>query len=70
MAKSLLDELMMGLIAAAEQVKELGPSEDEDPEQMMDHGLSSTQVKFVFDLIHIFPDLTFLYLFLIITVFW
>ena len=68
--KQLLDVLADGLNAAAEQAKELGPSEDEDLEQMMDHGLSSTQVKFVLDLIHIFPDLTFLYLFLIITIFW
>ena len=60
---------MVGLIATAEQVKELGPSEDEDLEQKMDHGLRSTQVKLVFDLIHILPDLTFLYLFLIITFF-
>ena len=43
---------MVGLIATAEQVKELGPSEDEDMEPMMD-GLSSTQVKLVFDLIYI-----------------
>ena len=45
MAKCLLDELMVGLIPAAEQAKELGPSEDEDLEQMMDHGQKSTQVK-------------------------
>ena len=51
---------MVGLIAAAEQANELGPSEIEDLEQMMDQGLSSTQVKLVFDLIHIKPDLTFL----------
>ena len=60
---------MVGLIAAAEQVKELGPSEDDDLEQMMDHGLGSTQVKLAFDLIHIKSDLTFLYSFLIITFF-
>ena len=53
LTKCFQDELMVGLIAAAEQVKELGPSEDEDLGQMMDHGLSSTQVKLVFDLIHI-----------------
>ena len=53
MAKCLLDELMVGLISAAEQTKELGTSEDKDLEQMMDQGLSSTQVKLVFDLIHI-----------------
>ena len=53
MAKCLLDELMVGLIAAAEQAEELGPSEDEDLEQMTDRGLSSTQVKSMFDLFHI-----------------
>ena len=40
---------MVGLIAAAEQANELGPSEIED----LDKGLSSTQVKLVFDFIHI-----------------
>ena len=44
---------MVGLISAAKQTKELGTSEDKDLEQMMDQGLSSTQVKLVFDLIHI-----------------
>ena len=54
MAKSLLDELVNGLsAAAAEQVKELGPSEDEELEQKVDQRLQSTQVKFMFDLIHI-----------------
>ena len=70
MAKCLLDELVDGLSAADERAKELGTSEDEDLEQITDHGLSSTQVKLVFDLIHILLDLTFLYLFLIITYFW
>ena len=51
--KQLLDVLADGLNAAAAQAKELGPSEDEDLEQKMDHGLSSTQVKLVFDLIYI-----------------
>ena len=56
MAKSLLDELVNGLSAAAaddEQVKELGPSEDEHLGQKVDQRLQSTQVKFMFDLIHI-----------------
>ena len=55
MAKSLLDDLVNGLsaAAAAEQVKELGPSEDEDLGQKMEQRLQSTQVKFMFDLIHI-----------------
>ena len=54
MAKSLLDELVDGLsAAAAEQVKELGPSEDEYVGQKMEQGLQSTQVKFMFDLIRI-----------------
>ena len=54
MAKSLLDDLVNGLSAAAsEQVKELGPSEDEDLGQKMEQRLQSTQVKFMFDLIHI-----------------
>ena len=53
MAKCLQDELVDGLSAADEQVKELRPSEDENVEQMMDHGLNSTQVKLVLDLIHI-----------------
>ena len=44
---------MVGLIATAEQEKELRPSEDEDLEPMMDHGLNSTQVKLVVDLIYI-----------------
>ena len=48
MPKCLLGELIEGAIAATEQAKE-----DEDLEQMTDHGLSSTQVKMVFDLIHI-----------------
>ena len=69
MAKCLLDELVDGLSAADEQVNEFRPSEDENVEQIMDHGLSSTQVILVFDLIHILPDLTFLYLFLIIPFF-
>ena len=42
-----------GLNAAAEQAKELGPSKEEDVGQMMDPGLRGTQVKLVFDLIHI-----------------
>ena len=46
----LLDALADGLRAADEQVKELGPSEDEDARQMMDHGLRSTEVKLMFDL--------------------
>ena len=55
MTKSLLDELVNGLSAAAadEQVKELGPSEDEHLGQKVDQRLQSTQVKFMFDLIHI-----------------
>ena len=54
MAKSLLDELVDGLsAAAAEQEKELGPSEDAYVGQKMDQRLQSTQVKFMFDLIHI-----------------
>ena len=48
----MLDVLADGLNAAAAQAKELEPSEDEDMEPMMD-GLSSTQVKLVFDLIYI-----------------
>ena len=44
---------MDGLSAADERAKELGTSEDEDLEQITDHGLSSTQVKLVFDLIYI-----------------
>ena len=43
---------MVGLIAAAEQAKELETSEDEDLKQMVDHGLKSTQVKLLFDLSH------------------
>ena len=53
MAKCLLDDLMVGLIATAEQVKELGPSEDEDIGQMRDQGLRSMQVKSIFDLSYI-----------------
>ena len=48
--KQLLDVLADGLKAAAEQAKELGPSEKEDVGQMMDPGLRSTQVKSMFDL--------------------
>ena len=51
--KQLLDVLADGLSAEAQQAKELGPSEDEDVRQMMDPGLRGTQVKLVFDLIHI-----------------
>ena len=59
MAKCLLDELMVGSIAEAEQTKELGPSEDENLGQMMEYGLRSTQVRLNFNLIHIWPDLTY-----------
>ena len=50
MAKCLLDELMGGLIAAAEQ--ELRPSENEEGRKM-DQGLTSTQVISIFDLSYI-----------------
>ena len=50
MAKYLLDELMDGLIAAAEQVKKLAPSENENVERKIYQGLQSTQVKSIFDL--------------------
>ena len=54
MAKSLPDELLDGLTAAAaDQVKKLVPSKDEHGRQHMDQRLQSTQVKFIFDLIHI-----------------
>ena len=48
MPKCLLGELIEGAIAATEQAKE-----DEDLEQMMDHGVRSTQVKLMFDLCYI-----------------
>ena len=48
--KQLLDVLADGLNAAAAQAKELGPSEDSDVRQIMNHGLRSTQVKSMFDL--------------------
>ena len=51
--KQLLDVLADGLSAAAAKVKELGPSENEEVKQMMDHGLKSSQVKSMFDLSHI-----------------
>ena len=51
--QQLMDVLADGLSAAAAQEKELGPSEDEDVRQMMDHGLGSTQVKSMIDLSHI-----------------
>ena len=53
LTKCFQDELMVGLIAEAEQTKELGPSEDEHVGRMMDHGLKSSQVKSMFDLSHI-----------------
>ena len=59
LTKCFQDELMVGLIAEAEQTKELGPSEDENLGQMMVYGLRSTQVRLNFDLIHIWPDLTY-----------
>ena len=48
--KQLLDVLADGLSAASAQVKDLGPSEDENVGQKMDQGLQSAQVKSMFDL--------------------
>ena len=48
--KQLLDVLADGLKPAAEQAKELGPSENENVGEKMDQGLQSTQVKSMFDL--------------------
>ena len=56
--KQLLDVLADGLNAAAEQAKELGPSEDEDIGQMKDQGLRSIQVKSIFDLSYIWADIS------------
>ena len=52
MAKCLLDELMNGLIAAAE-VKKLGPSKNENMGRKLGQGLQSTKVKSMFDLSYI-----------------